>query len=301
MANKKWNESEIDFLKNNYCKNGTEYCAKNLNRSKNSIIRKSNRLSLKVDKKTTSKILKNKIKKNWENNSENILINNLNKKLLTDLTYIDENFAYVLGFLWGDGYIYNAGIGKPNYISLEILKEDGEEIKNVMLSILKWNIYYRKRKGRKETIKFTFNNRLLVEYLCNFNFNKKSYSSPDKLLSKMNENVKKYFFLGLSDADGNFYFNDKTYIYQYHISSSLSQDWSYLIKLFEKLNIKYKVEKRKHKNNDGNFSQSSSIRITNKGDVLKFGNYLYNDEYDIGLSRKFKKFKKLNKIKSIDI
>ena len=288
MERKKWSDEEIIFLKENYENKGVEYCSNMLNRKYNTIQHKANRLSLKVNKDVVSNTKRIKVKESWENGRlDELRKENLSKKLKTDLFNINENFAYVLGYLWGDGYLIFTD--KRYNISLTIEKEDGEEIKDKMMSILEWNISYRNRTKRKEQMVYSIGGKLISEFFSKYDFLKKSYVSPDKILELIPENNKKYFYMGLSDADGCFYLNKKHYTYQYFVASTYEQDWNHMKTIFDELDIKYKICKREHNNKDGNYSKSSIIRITNKKDVIKFGDYLYSTDF-IGLNRKLKKY-----------
>ena len=103
--------------------------------------------------------------------------------------------------------------------------------------------------------------------------------------------MKHYFFLGLIDGDGCFYINKKQYTYQFILSSTYDQDWSYMINLCEKLNIsKYRIDHKKNKNN-----QSSSFRICRKNDIKILGYYIYQNFFldQIGLKRKNEKFNEI--------
>lgn len=289
----KWTTEEIDFLKENYTITGVEECSIKLNRTHNSIIRKANRLNLKVDKNITNSIKSKKAKILWDNRYEKIINNNFIKKIKTDIYNIDEKFAYVLGYLWGDGYLHHQGKNGLNFISLEIDKKDGEEIKNIMCEIANWKIYYRNRKNKQSQMNFFLGNKKFVEYLLSLNFDKKSYIKHS-IIKKIPKKNRKYFYLGLSDADGNFYINKKQYTYQYSISSSYEQDWIYIEKLLKELDIKYKINRIENKKDDGNYHKSSNIRITNKKDVIKIGNYLYSGE-NKGLKRKYEIYKQIIK------
>jgi hypothetical protein len=114
--------------------------------------------------------------------------------------------------------------------------------------------------------------------------------SADKILSLIPYNLKSYFYLGVVDGDGCFYYknNDKNVVRQFSISSTYEQDWSYVEDIFRLLNIKYSIQRTLRKN-----SKYSQIRITNKIDIYNFGNFIYeNINIDnIGLDRKYNKFK----------
>lgn len=195
--------------------------------------------------------------------------------------------AYILGLLWSDGYVRHQGIGqgKQNAVAIEVIYDDGIEFLPVFERIGEWNTYERIREGRKKILAIYMHNRLLAEYLFSIGFNKKSGGSPQKVLDTIPEKYHKHFFLGIFDGDGCFYINKKYGSYQAGITSTYDQDWEYIENLFKKLNIKYSIQRLIRKN--GN--KHSTIRITNKGDVKKFGGYLYKGKF-IVLKRKYKKF-----------
>lgn len=291
----KWLNNEVEFLKENYSKLGSEECSKILNRTKTSISRKANRLKLKINKNITKNIKSKKSKISWKNRYKKTLDINFSKKIKTDINNINENFAYVLGYLWGDGYIHYGGKNGINFISMEINKNDGEEIKEIMFKIANWKIYYRIRKNKQPQINFHLSNKKFIEYLISLNFNKKSHIKHS-IIEKISKENKKYFYLGLSDADGCFYINKKNYNYQYSISSSYDQDWIYLENLFKELKIKYKINKIKNKKSNGNYHKSSNIRISNKKDIIKFGEFIYSGNIK-GLTRKYNIYKKIKALK----
>ena len=68
---KKWKKSEINFLTENYSKNGIEYCCKYLNRTPGSIFGKLSQLNIYLDKQ----ILSDKLKKSSIKNFEDYKIN----------------------------------------------------------------------------------------------------------------------------------------------------------------------------------------------------------------------------------
>jgi len=125
-----------------------------------------------------------------------------------------------------------------------------------------------------------------VKFLIENDYDKKSFISPFKILSKIPDNLHQHFYRGYSDGDGCFYINNHNY--QYIISGDFKQEWSLIETLFKKLNIKYTIKYITNKK--GN---SSLIRITNKNDVDVFGNYIYSEYDNIGLKRKYIKFKEI--------
>jgi hypothetical protein len=285
---KKWTKEEIQFILSNYTKEGIRFCSNYLNRTNRSVQKKASKLGLKVDDETVRSLRSSTVKSSWEKRNDSQ--KNLNKVLNVSISdiYNSPTFLYILGYIWGDGHIHNGGISKTNSLTLEIVKEDGLDIYDKMLSVINWNISYRKRNNRKEQICFTICNRILIEFLVSLDFHKKSYSYPI-ILDKLNFDMRRYFYLGLSDADGCFYYNKKQYCTQYTISSTYEQDWKHITDIFEYLNIDYKIKKIENVNKNGNIHLHSLVLISNKKGVLKFGDYLYSDDF-IGLKRKYEKY-----------
>ncbi len=220
---RKWNNDELDFLLSNYAKEGISFCSNFLNRTQRSVQKKASKLGLKVDIETIKSLRSSTVKCSWEKRNDSQ--KNLNKVLNVSIDdiYTNPTFLYILGYIWGDGYIHNGGLGKSNSVSLEIIKDDGLDIYEKMMSVINWNISYRKRNNRKEQICFSIYNRILIEYLVSLDYHKKSYNYPI-ILDNLSFDMKRYFYMGLSDADGCFYYNSKHYNTQYSISSTINQD-----------------------------------------------------------------------------
>jgi hypothetical protein len=134
-------------------------------------------------------------------------------------------------------------------------------------------------------------------YFCNTNFydnfqskyfENKSRSAPTELLRIIPENLIRFFYLGLIDGDGCFYFKKSTR--QFYITSSYDQDWSHIIYLFDKIGVK-QHEIRRIENKNGN--KSSYIRVKKHDEILSIFNYLYPNGQEIGLKRKYLKCKEI--------
>ena len=173
-----------------------------------------------------------------------------------------------------------------------MVKEDIDIIKPMLESIGKWNYYERKQpvESWKPSINVITNNKRILNFLIEHDYNKKSHISADKILSKIPDELKHYFFRGLIDGDGCFYYykpeNGST-LRQFALASTYEQDWSYFENLCKEKNIKYKI-----KRTIGKKSSSSVIRITNKDGIKNLGNFIYNNFENelIGLARKYNKF-----------
>ncbi len=290
----KWKENEIKFLIDKYSMNGAEYCSKELSKTIDSIRSKVSKLKLKIDINKRKEIYSKSNSEKWKHYDKPLNEYNINLNLFLDIKI--PEIVYLLGFMWGDGYIYSLGKGKINKITIcNNLSSDVDEIKNIFLKTGQWNIYNHKRKNKKDMTEISTNNLPLCNFLIENDFKMKSYYSPDKILNKIPNNLLHYFYLGLSDADGCFYYN-KT-CYQYIITSTLEQNWLFMENLCEKLNIKYNIIKIDNKNS------YSQFRIINKKDIIKIGKFLYKNYHDdkIGLNRKYNKYLDIFKKEKIKI
>lgn len=217
-------------------------------------------------------------------NKDKYMIKNSHKfSKIVKINEFTPEYCYLLGFIWADGYIRP----KDNNISIEIVKEDGILLQETFKFKIPWNIYYRERKNRKPQITFSITDKQFKDFLLFFDFDKKSTNSPDKLISELSEKCYKLFIRGVFDGDGNVY--SKNSSNQIAITSSYTQDWTYLKELFDKLGLKYKIKRVK------NINSYSSIRVSNKKDISTFYKYLYLDSenLNIGLNRKTLKLKQI--------
>jgi len=101
--------------------------------------------------------------------------------------------------------------------------------------------------------------------------------------------LKHYWFRGLIDGDGCFYYYKPklgSTLRQFALASTYEQDWGYFESLCDELQINYKIKRNKNLK-----SSSSYLRITNKDGIIKLGEYIYKNYDNIGLDRKYKKFK----------
>lgn len=189
--------------------------------------------------------------------------------------------AYILGFIWGDGYIN----WKTQRVSIEIVKTDFDEISS-FIDLSNWLTYTRNRKGRKEQIYSCISDTKIIEFLKSNGFENKSGKCPSKIINFFDKQVLHYWFRGYSDSDGCFYINHKNYLRQYSLASTYDQDWSVIKTLCNNLDIQnYQIQQRLTKN--GN---SSCFRISKAKEIFKFGNFIYQDYNNLGLERKYNKY-----------
>ena len=291
VNNKIWTQEEIDFLKENYPSKGGEYCTEKLNRTKGAVSKKVGRIGIKVNKEIISELSRAAQKKIQDKRPNSDF--KVNVEQFLDIK--KPEVAYFLGYFWADGYLLTS----RNELRFEIATEDMNMIKNVMDSLGEWNYNYRQRdvKYKKSTSAVTSNARL-TNFMFENDYHLKSKVSSDKILSKIPDNLKHYFFRGLVDGDGCISVKSKNERsgYGITIAASVNYDWSFTEELFNKLNISYNIYRKEY-----NGGGTSTISVYSEN-AKTFGDYIYNgyDNDKIGLPRKYEKYLKcleLNKRK----
>ena len=267
----KWSTADENFLKNNYPEKGGTYCANRLNRSSQTIHLKARKLKLKTNKGISRTGKKRGTYMEEERTNEAI-------SLILPTT---KEACYVLGFLWADGWITE---NKHHHVTgCSIMKTDFDVLEPIVLKTFKWKIYQLQRKNRKAATTFKTNNIILFNFLKLHDYNDKSIVAPTSILSIIPENLKNFWWRGYFDGDGCFYHNK---VKQASISGSYQQDWSCVEQLLQSLGCTYSIYKRINKK-----SSYSQIRMTNIKSITNFGNFLYSSSPEMGLLRKFSKFK----------
>ena len=287
INNKNWTEYELKILKENYSQHGSEYVSKIINRTTRSILWKAFELNIEVDNIYKCKRI-SETKRNSHKNFSDFKVNpeqflNINTK----------EISYILGFLWADGYLFK------DAINMWLKREDCEDIKNIFDKTGLWNNYYRYKnsKFRKEQMCFQTNNRFIFDFLVENKYKEKSLVSPNEILSLIPEELKNYFFRGYFDGDGSIGKYEKYKSVYMSFTSTYDQDWSFIEKLFNNLDIKFKSKISKYVTNQGNLTKTSRVVIQNKKDIIKFCNYIYGNSYDnYGLKRKYKIYEKIKNI-----
>jgi len=281
-------ELDIEYVKNNFPQNGVKFCADQLN-VKRSVL---DNLIYKKLKLKLSKEIKNKI---LYRNKENFLNTNYVYNVEADqfINIQKKEVAYILGLIWADGYLYKFKNKKKSIVALSIIKEDMDDLLNIFKKTGKWTISSRNRKNRKPITTLSTSNSNIVNFLISKSYVSKSIDSACEILKSIPEDLKLYWFRGLFDGDGCLYIDRQNRI-TVSIASSYDQDWTYIKNLFNELNIIYCVYQTITKN-----GKSSIICIKNKDGCKKFLDYIYSgiENDQIGLTRKYQKYKNTNFIK----
>jgi hypothetical protein len=267
-------EVQIQWLKDNYSELGGIQCAKKLDIKPHYIYKIAKAYQLNVSELTKSKQSKIKGIKRGE------LIHSKRVEKSKRITISTPEVSYCLGFLWGDGYLRK--MNNLFYPCLEIKDSDFKSIFPFLKSMGEWSTSHRKRGNRKSQCYGTLCDGIWGHFLYQHEYKMKSLNAPTSILSDIPEELKPYWWRGYSDADGCFYVKPKPhYLYQFSIAGTYDQDWKELESLLGSLSIKYTIKKRVQNKN----SKSSTVRLTSKECVTKWGNYIY-DDINIGLERK---------------
>lgn len=161
------NDQEIQFIKDFYTENGTQYCAENLGVDVETIRKKARALKLKVSHDARTKISKINYYSNYPH-----LDPLLAEKIFSEWPDI---WVYLLGYIWADGHLE-----KNTYrVRLGVKEEDGEHIKNILsqneiFNFIKIRPQKRKRENWKDTIVFEFSDKNIYSKLKEFNYLEKS-------------------------------------------------------------------------------------------------------------------------------
>lgn len=200
--------------------------------------------------------------------------------------------AYILGLIWADGSI---NITKRKFrdsyrITLTNREVDAVYYTPIFKKTGNWNCC-RKLTDYSPILCFDATNEILVKFLIENDYKSKSWESADKILSKIPEHLKHYWFRGLVDGDGTIVNWKKRYTTtHFSICSGHKQDWTYMKELCNRLNINYKIYKTQNEK-----GRASYFRMCGRENIINICNYIYqNYENDkIGLPRKYLKFKEI--------
>ncbi len=223
----------------------------------------------------------------------------MNEKFKLANKFININspiISYILGLLWADGYINNKE--GQRQVKLTTTFPDAEYFIELFNKTGEWSKYfhiYKNNPSWRKRCDISTHNELLCNFLQSKDYLIKTNASADKILEVIPDNLKHYWFLGLLDGDGCIVVDKKYKCYSIIFCSSYEQNWNYLEKLLNQLNIKFSIHKQLTQK--GN---SSKVKISNRKDCIKLLDYFYeNYEKDnIGLKRKHLKYLELKQLET---
>lgn len=267
---KYYTSEELKWLKKNYPILGSHACALHLKRPLSSVRQTANKIGVHIPKKLAKELMSKSHINNFVPAISPDIFQNVNTK----------EAAYVLGMMWADGWITN-----KNYYSIDIklVKEDFTEILPIFEKLGNWKKYEYHQKNRKPTIQLRASGKSLVDLFIDMGYHTKSYTSAYKVLSKIPEHLKEYWWRGYFDGDGHIKIR-KGYS-RLEISSGYNQDWSFLPK-----EIPFKIVVVKNPK-----SSCSKAILSSRKNILEFSKFLWKTQDGIGLKRKMAEFSKMKK------
>jgi hypothetical protein len=139
--------------------------------------------------------------------------------------------------------------------------------------------------------KASLGRKVLYDFLEENNYKSKDHNAI--ILDLIPDSLKKYWLLGLIDADGHVWLRNQTVNPKYKapgltIYGPINQDWTSIGEIFSDLNVKFKITKRIR-----NTGSSSEFIITKRDDLVKIKKYLYDGHHPFGLNRKKDKFSEI--------
>lgn len=193
-------------------------------------------------------------------------------------------YAYLLGIIWGDGHISWNKKNRNYTISLTLLEKDLNEILDLLIGFRLINVP-KQKESWKQCSRAYVSHKILANYLKNNDFCIKSIASPTKILNRIPKKFHHMFFRGWFDADGS---NNEIIKSKYVliIAGNYKQNWLDFERLLKKLKILYKIRRVKRPNGQ----KYSTLTINRYNQIIKFRNYLYRTNKNIGLSRKRNNF-----------
>jgi len=288
-----WTPEMEAILVRDYPNRGSYWCSERLGVSSSQAIKRANVLGLKTTDARRKQRQSENIKKMWDNHPGRY--SGIDYRVFVDCK--TKEAAYVLGLLWADGYMNG---GRPNRIAIEIVADDFDAIRGVFDATGSWSVSRRKRKNRRPQACATICNKPLSEFLLSFGYGEKNVRSACGILEKLPIDLRTYWWRGFFDGDGCFYSRRHVrqretkesyeHVAQMSLAGGLKQDWGFAEKLLTGLGICFAIQRRSHRKRKK--SSSSSVRVTNKEGIRKFGEYIYGEYDGVGLRRKYEAWKK---------
>lgn len=265
-----YTKDELEFLVKNYETRGIKFCANHLNRTCRSVSYCANKKLGLYRNSWKSKFCLKKVE-NIENGET----------------------AYVLGFLWADGFVGKKSVG------IELDLNDLLEVKPIFDSVMEWKFYTRKREY-SATGELRKNSKEICQFLSSLGYKDKSIRFSKEIIESIPKNLIKYFLRGFLDGDGNI----TPEHYSVRFCGPINYDWTEIENLLKVMGVKSRINKSSSINeNTGNLNSYSFLIVSGKSNFLKFLTFIYDerDTDNIGLTRKFNKYQEaLNRIRQTD-
>ncbi len=269
IRTQRWTAEDKEFLKQNYELLGPTGCSLKINKTVESVWDMARQLKLRLSKNKRLQLAFESADKNRSHIVNRELFFNINT----------PEVAYILGILWADGSLRN-GKGGGNDIRLVLKAEDMDNIINIFNKTGSWG--YKKwvhNQNKNLVSKLFCCDKPLYDHLSSLDYKIKSYASASKVLGRIPEHLRHYWWRGYFDGDGCISKNARSMC----ITSTVEQDWSFLNFLPE--NLKRNVKRGGFTNSkNGKLNQYSRFILYQKDSRLFF-QYIYQGD-TFGFKRK---------------
>lgn len=203
--------------------------------------------------------------------------------------------AYLLGYLWADGSLNSYKGNKV--ITISVIENDGKFLKELFLKTGEWKIYrhlMRTLPNNQPQLQIYKHERDFFEWLTKHGYETKSGGSMKNIINAIPIKFHNHFWRGYIDGDGYFTYKKKTgYNPTFGADSTFDQDWGCLENLCKSLNVHYYILRRQRK-----LGRNSELKVERRNDVIKIGEYLYQNSEGLRLERKKIKFEEIKAFKN---
>ena len=214
--------------------------------------------------------------------------NNLKDNFIYDLA--NPPNVYLLGLWWADGHVH------PKKIMHSCIETDSAQLVSILKEFGVNTFYNSHPKGGKRQWIMVVNSVARSKFLMLYDYHIKSGASASKILSAIPENLHYLWWRGFFDGDGSLGLNANNgngRSAHLNFCSVKSQNWDFFHDIIKKIGIEkyhyvpYTWAKTGYKR--------SIVSLHQKQDIIKFGNYIYqNYQKDkLGYKRKYNKFLEL--------
>lgn len=269
-----YGESTVTFIKINYPVYGSRYCMDKLNVPLRTVRTVASTLGLKQTEKTGFSI-------NAHRFDESVLQAPI------------KEFAYFLGFFWGDGFMRESG----TCVCVECVQKDLITIAPIFHSFAEWQHTDRPANtgsdgvARQSSLSLSLCNHALSTFLTEKGYYDKKHKAPDEVLAWLPTELSSYWWRGFFDADGSVTFKTNgiySAVCSMSFASNHDQDWGFMTRLFGDLGVKRGACNRHHDVKRGH--EGSAAVITNIEDCYRILSFLYRNYDYLGLARKYLPF-----------
>ncbi len=288
----KLTETEKNYILENYSKNGAKYCAEILSLKRSTVSSFARRNSLKVCQEV---IEKSRFK------------NKMTIDMSDYLNVINPKISYILGIIWTDGHVtFSNNKNKTPIVKHSCVKYDSDILTEIFKD-LNWRYFYSENKksiGKNTMTTHWVSSSDLGNYLISNNYKKKELGT---FIYNNFDNLKSHFLRGIFDGDGCITISKSNKLYKQtaiYFSSSVEQDWTFLMNILNEINVEFKIRLVKDK-----LGESSQLYINKSESIYNLCQYIYENSEGMRLERKYlkycdfleykKKYKRNNKLQNI--